>query len=225
MHPHDSIPLKRCSKCGQEFPTTTEYFYRRKEAKDGLRTECRHCTEKRNKRWQEANPERVRRNARYRAARYRSKHKEVVYQRTREWKARNPRYLRQYMDQWREQNDARLRAERLNQRAEARGFNSDFTADDWEFALSYFEGQCAVCGRQLHGLFHTVSADHWIPLSDPDCPGTVPTNIVPLCCGKDGCNESKGNRSPKEWLNARYGMKQSREVLARIHEFFSLVRD
>ena len=34
---------KTCSKCGEELPATTEYFYRRPEARDGWRGHCKKC--------------------------------------------------------------------------------------------------------------------------------------------------------------------------------------
>lgn len=38
-----SIPQKRCSKCKQFYPPTTEYFHRNKNAKDGLNWSCKSC--------------------------------------------------------------------------------------------------------------------------------------------------------------------------------------
>jgi hypothetical protein len=35
--------VKRCSKCGKEFPATIEYFKPRKGSRDGLRGTCRLC--------------------------------------------------------------------------------------------------------------------------------------------------------------------------------------
>lgn len=32
---------KVCSKCGNKYPATTEFFYSRKEGKDGLRNDCK----------------------------------------------------------------------------------------------------------------------------------------------------------------------------------------
>lgn len=103
-------------------------------------------------------------------------------------------------------------------------FPADYTADDWQFALNYFNGCCAVCDRPILGLFHTAHMDHWFALATPDCPGTVPGNIVPLCGGKDGCNTSKNARDPEEWLIKKFGKRKAKAILARIHEFFSKVR-
>src|SRR6267154_1063749 len=40
------IPLKRCTKCGEEFPATPEFFHRMKQSKDGLRPNCKVCMRK-----------------------------------------------------------------------------------------------------------------------------------------------------------------------------------
>jgi 5-methylcytosine-specific restriction endonuclease McrA len=36
--------MKTCTKCKREFPGTSEYFHRRKDTKDGLRTWCKECS-------------------------------------------------------------------------------------------------------------------------------------------------------------------------------------
>jgi hypothetical protein len=39
-----SVPLpKCCTKCGEEFPATPEYFHRNKSAHDGLHPRCKTC--------------------------------------------------------------------------------------------------------------------------------------------------------------------------------------
>jgi hypothetical protein len=92
------------------------------------------------------------------------------------------------------------------------------TQEDWEHALAYFNGRCAVCDRPP-GLFHTLSMDHWIPLNHPDCPGTTPQNIVPLCHGIDGCNGSKHAQDPLIWLIKRYGEKKGRAKFKAIETY------
>lgn len=39
----NNVPLKRCSKCGTEYPATTDFFPQRSDSKDGLRGQCRDC--------------------------------------------------------------------------------------------------------------------------------------------------------------------------------------
>lgn len=102
----------------------------------------------------------------------------------------------------------------------------NFTTEDWQFALNYFHGCCAVCGRQLNDLLgtHTAAPDHWIALSDPKCPGTIPTNIVPLCHGINGCNNSKWMKPADQWLTDRFGKRRAKQVMDKIKAFFKVVR-
>ena len=43
--------MKTCSKCKQEFPATTEYFYNHAGRKDGLDTSCKVCHRAGKKEW------------------------------------------------------------------------------------------------------------------------------------------------------------------------------
>ncbi|MFQ3534315.1 MAG: hypothetical protein SNJ58_00420 [Aggregatilineales bacterium] len=97
-----------------------------------------------------------------------------------------------------------------------------FSSSDWDNALDYWGYQCAVCGRP-RGLWHTLAQDHWIPLSDSRCPGTVPTNILPLCHGEGGCNNSKGSKDPVRWLEERLGKRRAAQKLAEIQAYFAWV--
>jgi len=116
-----------------------------------------------------------------------------------------------------------------NRRARNRSFPNTLSTEQWQRALNYFNGCCAVCGRQLGDLFgdQKGSPDHWIPLSydGDDNPGTVATNIVPLCHGIDGCNNSKSDTMPDEWLAREFGNREGRQIGRRIEDFFEWVRE
>lgn len=86
------------------------------------------------------------------------------------------------------------------------------TNADWERALTYWDHRCAVCERP-RGLWHTLAQDHWIPLTDANCPGTTAENILPLCHGEGGCNNSKGKKDPLEWLRAKLGTRRAKQKL------------
>ncbi|WP_353888819.1 HNH endonuclease signature motif containing protein [uncultured Paracoccus sp.] len=79
----------------------------------------------------------------------------------------------------------------------------DWQSRYWTQVLELFDGCCAYCGSS--GPFHQ---DHFIPLSDPACPGTVRGNIVPAC---QRCNLAKGSRHPYEWVG-------DRDAIARIED-------
>lgn len=157
----------------------------------------------------------------------------------REWKRqydkaysrRNRATIRARQRRWEDQNRERINASRrplrvIYQRAREamiRDLPIKFTAQDWARALAHFGGGCAVCGRPP-GLFHGLAKDHWIPISDPACPGTIPTNILPLCHGEGGCNNGKRNRDPGAWLIAKFGKAKASEIQARIAAYFEAVR-
>lgn len=179
---------------------------------------------------------------------YRLKHKAEIYKKNLKWKRANLEKARFWSARWRENNKERLRnywtsprvleqkreyaklhpehrrAIKQRRRARRSGLPDTFRTSDWKFALDYFNSLCAVCGRQI-GLWHTLAADHWIPLFSPDCPGTVPDNIVPLCHGADGCNNSKGSTPPATWLRERYGPRRANNILKKIDAYFAAVRE
>lgn len=240
-------PLKRCSQCNEHFPATSDYFWRDKQSPDGLKTWCKTCARKKQRGYYAKDPERYHEHHRV----YYEKNSETIKERVSDWqktpKARKSREkyrkknksklalyfrnhykenrakkLRQVKD-WQENNPDKRVAIRQRYAARKQSLPNDFTVEDWDFAVNYFDGRCAVCGNPP-GFFHHIQADHWIPLSDPDCPGTVPHNIVPLCGGFEGCNQQKNASAPQEWLVSKYGAKKARAISNRIQRYFSLVR-
>lgn len=110
-------------------------------------------------------------------------------------------------------------------RARKKGLPSFWLQVHLDFSRQYFKHCCAVCERPLEGFFHGESADHWIPIASDNCPGTIPTNMVPLCYGLDSCNLSKNAKDPKVWLIERYGKRKANAILKHINAYFDIVRD
>lgn len=100
------------------------------------------------------------------------------------------------------------------------------TIKEWQHAKDHFNGCCAVCGRPFKDLFgtHTVAQDHWIPLSSPDCPGTIAKNIIPLCHGVSGCNNSKRDKNAFQWLVERFGKRKAKHIYDKIIAYFDSIR-
>jgi len=107
-------------------------------------------------------------------------------------------------------------------RVRRRNLPDSFSAREWEIAQSYWAHRCAICDRP-RGLWHTLSQDHWIPLTDPTCPGTIPTNILPMCYGTDGCNNSKGKKTPEFWLVEKLGKRKAKLKLEEIQTYFEWI--
>lgn len=141
----------------------------------------------------------------------------------RAWRERNIHKEREYALHWRTRYPDTWKALRIRRRAVSIGLPGSITAQQWRECLDYWQHRCAVCGRS-RGLWLTIAADHWIPISSPSCPGSVSTNIVPLCHGRSSCNIEKGNKPPVDWLTAKLGKRKARRKLVEIEAYFDRLR-
>lgn len=100
------------------------------------------------------------------------------------------------------------------------------TEDQWKDTLEYFDNKCAVCGRSsASDSEYTLAIDHWIPLADKDCPGTTVWNCIPLCHGKNGCNNSKHNTPALVWLIKKYGHEKALVINEKITTFLNMTKN
>jgi len=241
--------FKRCTKCG-EVKAATHEFFALKGRRNELRSVCKDCQvkigrqyrfnnpdiarkyradhpedviekRKRSKRNYDANPEKKRAKDRQRYAanieemRKRNRQK---YQKHRETK-------KAYNDRHRRENRGIYQQAALRRRSRKQKVPFFFSIADHRRALEYWHGYCAVCSRPLRDLFGEIEPhlDHWIALSDPrpENPGTVPTNMVPLC---SSCNLSKNAYDPLKWLTRKYGSRKAKQIAQRIEVFFEWTR-
>jgi len=122
-----------------------------------------------------------------------------------------------YQKKWMKSHRINCALREQRRRARKRILADTFSVMDGKVALNHFRNSCAVCGI-LFGLVVTVHWDHWIPLSDERCPGTVPDNMVPLC---EGCNQSKSSSNALIWLVKNYGKKAGMKISAAVESFLS----
>lgn len=236
--------LKRCSRgdncvhpmgCWQ--PATPEFFPTTKRIKSGLCPWCKACTKSYNKEYRSRSDAKIAQRERLRKWRVDNRERDRATARARY--AKNPLRQLQSNHLWtenhREQHRSlnrewfrihRHKAQVYHSRRRARELDlpNQFAIADWDRAIGYFNHRCAVCGRSPDEQT-TLAADHWIPLASPECPGTLPTNIVPLCHGVGGCNNSKHDQPPKAWLERRYGSAMAQEIIERVEAYFAWVKE
>ena len=94
-----------CTKCGEEKPETTEYFYKNKHCRGGLNTTCKVCYIKNAGKWRAENPEKAREKGR----RWRAENPEKVKEINRIWKAENPEKVRERNRRWDANNPEKVR--------------------------------------------------------------------------------------------------------------------
>lgn len=233
---------RRCSHCHRELPATAEFFYRDNRFPGMLAAQCKTCVAERATAWNTDNRDRHQdSNRKYRSAhldeiRARGRafyhdHKDAYrayyrrnyaahLERGRRWYHANLEHARELAisrsRKWRSADPVRSRLIVQASRVRPLGLPHQLTVADWHRAVAFFDGKCAVCGRA-----EALTIDHWVPISDLQCPGTVPTNIVPLCGGQDSCNSSKADKQPREWLIRKYGEPEATQILARIEAYFA----
>jgi 5-methylcytosine-specific restriction endonuclease McrA len=100
--------------------------------------------------------------------------------------------------------------------ARKRGLPYTLTPSEWKYAIKFFEDYCIYCRTKSHKL----TMDHFIPLNNPMCPGTVAHNIVPAC---KSCNSSKGSSDAFAWMSWKFGEKQAQEVIEQVTAYFLLI--
>lgn len=239
----DIVPQKRCSKCGEEKPATTEYFARDNRRND-LQPKCKDC----DRAYRSANSGRIKEYRReynrtigievrraYRVAnadranelrRNRIAQDAGRYRRYgRLYRAANKDRIKRYNNEYRKKNRHIFIAKDLRRVARKRSLPDTFTAYHLQLCQDYWHQCCAVCGGQLRDLFGDIEphTDHWIALRDtrPDNPGTAPENMICLC---SFCNQSKGNKDPETWLTDRYGKHKASAIIQRIEAYFDWIK-
>src|SRR5258708_3846856 len=179
-------PLKRCTKCSNEFPTTIEFFCRDHRVPSGLRSQCKSCE----RRYREQNSDRIKQQKKNYHAEHQNANRnyDLVYRRNnpakintckRDWIARNP-----------ERNRHNKRAAWARRRVRIFNAEGTHTSHDIKRQYNAQKGRCYWCGKKTKA-YHV---DHVIPLSRGGSNG--PENIVIAC---PTCNTKRQNKLPHEW--------------------------
>jgi hypothetical protein len=159
---------------------------------------------------------------------YTQSHKPQALTRYYEWTRKNPERWQKQQKKYRVAHPEISNTIGQRRSARKRSLPDTLTAEQWQRCLDYFHHSCAVCGRDLDDTYgevdYVLAMDHWIPLTSPNCPGTVVTNIVPLCHGKGGCNNSKGDNDPIQWVIETFDEFGGNRILTRIEGYFEWVK-
>ena len=224
--------MKKCSKCGGEFPATSEYFNKGKNGKYEFRGECKTCQKEYRKQhyeensdkekaigraWKEANPERVRANTKE----WRDANPEKANANTKAWAKLNPEKVKalgrayreanrdkvkDWIKVWREANRDKTRKHNQQRKAKKRNLPSTFTLEQWEATVQCFSNRCAYCGKES-----PLAQEHFIALSKGG--EYALANIIPSC---QSCNSSKGTKSFSIWYPQQsfYSKKREKAMLS-----------
>ncbi|MBZ0289831.1 MAG: hypothetical protein K8I30_19570 [Anaerolineae bacterium] len=177
---------------------------KRREYQLQWETQNREKVRESNRRWYAEHGEEVQESHR----RYHAEHLEEDRERSRRWRVENSEKAREGLRRWKAENPEKIAAIRQRRKARKRGLPDTLTAEDWEAAITFFDGRCAYCGVEAR-----LECDHYIPLMAENCPGTVRGNVLPAC---GVCNSSKRDKLPQAWLRERFGAELAEEILTRV---------
>ena len=188
----DSIPLKRCTKCGIEKPTTKEFYSADKRYSCGYYPSCKKC---RSKATNDYNKKHHEERAAYDKT-FRETHRDLKRENDRKSRRnRQPfrvQIMRDYWNKWRGNNPLKVKVKSAKVRAKRNNAEGCYTHEDIALQLKTQKGLCWWCECDLNGVYHI---DHRIPLTRG---GTHnPENIVISC---PHCNLTKNNKMPWEWI-------------------------
>lgn len=225
------MQYKTCTKCGEEKPLTSEYFYKAKSNTDGFHGSCKECMKKEGReRWAVYYPEnkdklyetkKIYRKAnekKYKASTllyrttnkeklneknrdYYKKNKEKVLERTSKYRQANKELHKKRVSSWAKRNREKLAVAYQKRKSKSMSLPSTLTTEQWNETKEYFNNRCAYCGKEK-----TLAQEHFIALSKGG--GYTKENIIPAC---RNCNSSKHNKDFFEWYPEQEFYSKERE--------------
>lgn len=159
-----------CTECGQEFPNTIEYFYK-KDVPSGLTAKCKSCVVGKSKIYYDNNKLKV------------QSYKKI-------YSGDNKEKLRLWAKNYRENCNDTFKLNMHRRRARVNNCISTLTTKDWEECLVYFDYKDAYTGLPMKA----ISQDHVIPVSKGG--GYTKQNIIP--CERT-INSVKGKKDMETW--------------------------
>jgi hypothetical protein len=206
--------LKTCAKCGVSKPATHEHFHRQHTGRYGFSSICKNCALAARAKYRAENGDKIRA--------YTKATRVQAAIRSKKWDADHPDRTAARNAKYSAKHPEKMRLKEQLRRARIRSLSATLTDGTWKKALDYFGGRCAYCGRPP-GLWHTLAQDHYIPLSDGG--GYTSGNIIPACHGTSGCNNSKCDHAPIEWINRKFGKRKGAKIIAHIQAYFDSLKE
>jgi 5-methylcytosine-specific restriction endonuclease McrA len=136
--------MKKCTKCGEEKPATTEYF---RMNGNRMRADCIGCTKKVINKWYEKNKHKQREVSRQ----WHHNNKQRASETSRQWYENNKEYWKKRARQWAKDNPEKRREHHAKRRAIKKGaaVGEPFTAQD---VLDKWGTDCHICKKPIDPL-------------------------------------------------------------------------
>ena len=209
--------MKKCSKCGKDFPETSEYFATRTGGK-GLATQCKKCTAVHYKEYRQKNKEKIaeywkvyRQAKKESVAKIRKRsyeaNKETAAEWSREYYRENKSHRSAVAKTYRQANKDQFNIYLQMRRARKKSLPATLTQQQWESIKTYFDDKCAYCGAQV-----ALAQDHLVAVINGG--GYTAENIIPAC---GSCNSSKSTKRLESWYPRQSFYSEERDKKIQQH--------
>lgn len=196
---------KTCRKCGETFPLTEQFFQKRKDSKDGYRSECKDCKKSYLSKYRQDNHKKIlEMNKRYndinkeKRLEYKDENRDRLNQYDRMYRKNNPEKELAFRKKYREEHPELYRIARMKYRSRKNELPQTLTVEEWGICLNHFNDSCAYCGKHQSELEHKIEQDHFIPVTKRG--GYTVDNMIPAC---RSCNASKLNNDFETWYQSQ----------------------
>lgn len=186
-----------CSKCGAEKSMTE--FYRQASCRDGIRPECKACTNARCREYHQSHREALLPRLRVQSRRHYWQNRERYAKRRQDaYTANRPEILARNAAYAQAHPEVQIQASR-NYRARKQNAAGAVTRQEWDEVLEHYGHSCLRCGA-----LGDLVMDHIVPLSRGGA--NEKANVQPLC---RRCNNRKFTRATDfrpdkgAWAHAR----------------------
>ena len=185
-----------CNCCDNWFPCNEDYFYKVKNNTDGLRPDCKECTKKKSKQWQENNQERY---YGYISERNSKRGKEYYYLVNKPWNEKNKDRKLKTQREWQKNNPEKLR---YYGHVRTQTKKHKIKKSEWFSCKEYFNNSCAYCGLHKDNHYRLWKGElkqfdlHKEHVDDKGANDL--SNCVPSC---QSCNSSKHDFKLEYWYN------------------------
>lgn len=211
---------KQCTKCGEWYPKTSEYFNYTNKKKGYMRADCKSCIKKYNRKYYREHDEQIK----IATKEYREENKETLSEKKKEYYMSKREYFislnrkhysenkdryRKWANDWIINNKERYKEVSVKhsqqRRARINELENDFDEKMWEECKQHFGFKCAYCGE-----YENLEQEHFIPLKQDG--GYIKSNIIPAC---KSCNSSKNDNNFFEWYPRQncYSKERERYIL------------
>jgi hypothetical protein len=112
---------------------------------------------------------------------------------------------KKYYIKWKLENPSKISVIMHRRNAKKSELQSDYTVEQWQTTVHYFNNKCAYCGKE-----EKLTQDHFLALSKGG-EYTI-NNIIPVCLS---CNSSKNNKDFFEWYPQyeHYSKRREQKIL------------